>query len=122
MSTKKVFIVEDDDDIRSLIDYILKDEQYEVHLFANVTALKKDLSGELPGLIVLDIMLPDGDGMVICEQLKTNKKTAHIPVLLMSAHRSKRDIAKYELADDFISKPFNIDHFKATVDRYLLAS
>lgn len=121
MPVKKVFIVEDDDDIRLLIEYILNNDQYEVHLFANATVLQTNLS-ELPNLIVLDINLPDGNGIEICRQLKTNKRTSHIPVVLMSAHRNKRDIAGYQLADDFISKPFNIDHFKAAVDRYLLAS
>jgi DNA-binding response OmpR family regulator len=116
---KKAFIVEDDDDIRLLIDYILKNHQYEVQLFANATVLQTILS-ELPNLIVLDINLPDGNGMDICRQLKTNQRNSYTPVVLMSAYRSRRGIADYQLADGFISKPFDLDQFKAAVDGYLV--
>ena len=122
MSTKKVFVVEDDEDIRLLIDYILKDDLYQVQLFPDVNTLKKGLSLELPGLIVLDIMLPDGDGVEICRQLKEAAATAHIPVLLMSAHRSKREIPGNTHSDGFISKPFDINRFKAKIDTYMIAS
>ncbi len=122
MSTKKVFVVEDDEDIRLLIDYILKDDLYQVQLFPDVNTLKKGLSFELPALIVLDIMLPDGDGVEICRQLKANAATAHIPVLLMSAHRSKKEILENTHSDGFISKPFDINQFKAKVDEYMMAS
>ena len=122
MSTKKVFVVEDDEDIRILIDYILKDDLYQVQLFPDVNTLKKGLSLELPALIVLDIMLPDGDGVEICRQLKEDAATTHIPVLLMSAHRSKREMQENAHSDGFISKPFDINHFKAKVDEYMMAS
>jgi two-component system phosphate regulon response regulator PhoB len=122
MSTKKVFVVEDDEDIRLLIDYILKDDLYQVQLFPDGNTLKKGLSLELPDLIVLDIMLPDGDGVEICRQLKEDAATAHIPVLLMSAHRSKREIQGNIPSDGFISKPFDINRFKAKIDAYMMAS
>jgi DNA-binding response OmpR family regulator len=122
MSTKKVFVVEDDEDIRLLIDYILKDDLYQVQLFPDANTLKKGLSLELPALIVLDIMLPDGDGVEICRQLKEDAATTHIPVLLMSAHRSKREMQENAHSDGFISKPFDINLFKAKVDEYMMAS
>jgi two-component system phosphate regulon response regulator PhoB len=122
MSIKKVFVVEDDEDIRLLIDYILKDDLYQVQLFPDINTLKKGLSLELPALIVLDIMLPDGDGVEICRQLKQDAATTHIPVLLMSAHRSKREIPGNADSDGFISKPFDINQFKAKVDEYMMAS
>ncbi|WPU92863.1 response regulator [Mucilaginibacter sabulilitoris] len=122
MSTKKVFVAEDDEDIRLLIDYILKDDLYQVQLFPDVNTLKKGLSLELPDLIVLDIMLPDGDGVEICRQLKEDAATAHIPVLLMSAHRSQREIQGNTHSDGFISKPFDINRFKAKIDAYMMAS
>lgn len=117
MRRKTVAIVEDDFDIREIITYILGGNAYAIETYSTVTAFKDHLNEQLPDVIVLDIMLPDGDGVALCREIKTNEKTKHIPVLLMSANKYERETEAY--ANAFISKPFDIDVFKQKVETFL---
>jgi two-component system phosphate regulon response regulator PhoB len=72
----------------------------------------KDLINNLPDLFVLGLMLPDGNGLVICKELKADHRTSKIPVLLMSANKNKDEVISEACTNDFISKPFNIDYLK----------
>ncbi|MFD2517054.1 response regulator [Salinimicrobium flavum] len=67
-------------------------------------------------VFLLDIMLPDGNGLDLCRELKNNETTRKIPVVLMSAHA---DINSMEGADDFISKPFDVDELLRRIERQL---
>lgn len=102
----KIFLVEDDDGIRELIEYLLISLDYEVQAFPNAQEFHKELKSQNPDLILLDVMLPDGNGINICRKLNDNIKTKEIPVILMSAHEN---IAKGVCASDFLSKPFEVD-------------
>ncbi|WP_423149374.1 response regulator transcription factor [Rubrolithibacter danxiaensis] len=106
---KKVLVLEDEKDIREIIGLILKDAGYLV----SSSALAKDFFLQIdtfcPDLIILDIALPDGDGREICKALKSNKRTLHIPVIIISAHPAVANIVKEVGADDFLAKPFDID-------------
>ncbi|RZL35855.1 MAG: response regulator [Pedobacter sp.] len=106
---KKIYVVEDNDDIRELVTYLLESEGYGVESFATVKAFERELVKEMPTLFLLDVMLPDGNGITICENLKGNEVSAKIPVLLMSAHKDVEFMRKESRADDFIAKPFDID-------------
>lgn len=119
MATKSIFILEDDPDISELVVYLLSDAGYQVYQCATVRAFQQILSERLPDLFILDILLPDGSGIEICRQLRTDGKTAHIPVLLMSANKTKRELEEHGCTADFISKPFNIDFFKERVNHYI---
>lgn len=102
---KEIFVVEDDEGIRELIEFLLISEQFAVKTFPNVRTFQKTVPNEVPDLFLLDIMLPDGNGMDLCKKLKENKLTSHVPVLLMSAHAN---ISQVPEADDFIAKPFDV--------------
>lgn len=106
---KSIYIVEDNDDIRELIEYLLDNENYHVTGFANVTDFKDQLSKTRPHLIILDVMLPDGNGMQVANELKSEEGMQQIPILLMSANTNVAYISAESKADDFISKPFDID-------------
>ncbi|WP_113653756.1 response regulator transcription factor [Pedobacter namyangjuensis] len=106
---KKIYVVEDNDDIRELVTYLLESEGYGVDSFATVKAFEERKDKDLPTLFLLDVMLPDGNGMTICEKLKDDEQSATIPVLLMSAHKDVAFMRKESRADDFIAKPFDID-------------
>ncbi|MCD2422045.1 response regulator [Niabella pedocola] len=112
---KDVLVIEDDDDIRYLIAYVLKKEQYEVRVGASAGDLSRELSIKRPDLIILDIMLPDGNGVDLCKALKNDRSTRHIPVIIMSAHQFNN--MEEACADDFISKPFSIKQIVASVER-----
>ncbi|MGF7230819.1 response regulator transcription factor [Arachidicoccus sp.] len=120
MIQKKIFIVEDNEDIRDVIQLILNDSNYIVFALGTIAEFRIELSIELPDLIILDIQLPDGNGIDLCKEIKKSTNTKRIPVLLMSAitHPNLKD----SCGDDFIGKPFNINKFKNTVERLLIDS
>jgi len=117
MKKKEILIVEDNNDIRELIGFILAEDSYELKMCATAGALNIEMSKHLPNVIVLDIMLPDGNGIDLCRDIKSNPSTSHVPVVLMSAHENEWQ--NNSGADSFIAKPFNIGDFKTVVESYL---
>lgn len=113
---KEIFVVEDDDGIRELLEFLLMSKNYEVKSFPTVRAFENRNSERTPDLFLLDIMLPDGNGLDLCKQLKETDGTSSIPVVLMSAHAN---INRTEGADDFIAKPFDVDDLLERIERQL---
>jgi len=111
---KEIFIVEVDDGIRELIEFLLVSQQYSVKTFPTARAFHKAVPGTIPDLFLLDIMLPDGNGLDLCRELKEGDKTNKIPVVLMPAHA---DISRTEVADDFIAKPFDVDELFQKIEK-----
>jgi DNA-binding response OmpR family regulator len=116
---KSIYILEDNDDIRELLSYLLTEENYEVKGYPTVRSFKKQMKFGCPDMIVLDVMLTDGNGVEVCDELKSNKLTHDIPVLMMSANTQFSEIRKHCTAEDFISKPFDINDFVSRIDHYL---
>lgn len=116
---KRVHVLEDDDDIRYIIEVLLKDEGYELQLSSTFAELKKKLKDSVPDLFILDVMLPDGDGSDICTDLKTDHFTKHIPIIVMSANDTNKDKSIAAGADDYISKPFDIDYIVKRINKLL---
>jgi len=108
---KKVLVVEDNDDIRDIIEILLKEENYHVCSCADVASFHKNIFESHPDLVILDVMLPDGNGIDLCCEVKADFRTEHIPVLMMSAHSNLSNIREHCQADDFIHKPFDIYRF-----------
>ncbi len=105
-----IYIVEDDVNIREIEGYALKNTGYDVVCFEQSAELYKALDKELPKLIILDIMLPNEDGLSILAALRKDKRTRHIPIMMVTAKTSEMDKVKgLDLgADDYITKPFGI--------------
>ncbi|MBT8319165.1 MAG: response regulator, partial [Gramella sp.] len=82
---KLIYLVEDDQGLRELISFLLTDRDYEVEAFATAKNFEQGIENGQPDLILMDIMLPDGNGVELCKNLKKSEKK-EIPVLLMSAH------------------------------------
>ncbi|WP_293303781.1 response regulator transcription factor [Pedobacter sp. UBA5917] len=114
---KKISILEDDQGIREIVELIFLQEDYEVTGFATVNDFMSRKSDSLPDLFLLDVMLPDGNGLNVCEMLKTEAETSNIPVLMMSAHADLITMKNQSKADGFISKPFDIDHLISMVKK-----
>ncbi|WP_231459763.1 response regulator transcription factor [Pedobacter sp. Leaf132] len=108
MSKKRIHILEDDQEIRNVIEIFLKEEGFELQLSSSFSELKKNIQDAMPDLFLLDVMLPDGNGAEICEDLKTDIFTKHIPIIVMSAQNNSEQKAIDAFADDYISKPFDI--------------
>lgn len=105
-----IYIVEDDVNIREIERYALKNSGYDVEEFENGADFFKRLEKAVPSLILLDIMLPDEDGLDILTRIRGNKATAGIPVMMVTAKSSELDKVKgLDLgADDYITKPFGV--------------
>lgn len=119
-----VYILEDDDNIRKLINYSLKSQGFEVQDFALPTAFWSSLQTKNPDLLLLDIMLPEEDGISILKKLRSNPKTSTIPVIMLTAKDSEYDIVTGldSGADDYVTKPFGmmalVSRIKAVLRRY----
>lgn len=111
-------IVEDDEDIRSILEIILEDANFTVETFGNVTSFKNRRRQQVD-LILLDVMLPDGNGIDLSRWLKADAQTCQIPILIMSAHALVNDVLSSTQADGFISKPFDIDVFVSKIQQTL---
>lgn len=105
-----IYIVEDDINIREIERYALKNSGYEVEEFECGADFFKRLKKHTPGLVILDIMLPDEDGMSILAKIRADKKTAKIPVIMVTAKATEMDKVKGldSGADDYITKPFGV--------------
>ncbi|MBL7004433.1 MAG: response regulator [Gammaproteobacteria bacterium] len=107
--TTTILVIEDEDDLRDIILYNLKNESYNT-LDTDSGELGLKLAKEhLPDLILLDLMLPKINGLDVCKQLKTDKSTQHIPIIMVSAKGEESDIIiGLELgAEDYVPKPFS---------------
>ncbi|WP_114791362.1 response regulator [Niabella yanshanensis] len=110
MQHKKITVVEDDQHIRDIIDILLTSESYEVILCANAAEFHDSLSHLLPDLFILDMMLPDGNGIGLCQELRSDIATVSIPIMVMSANVHALKALECG-ANVFVQKPFDIQTF-----------
>ena len=118
---KKILIVEDEETLLSLESLLLTSKGYEVRGVMDGPSALELVASMKPDLILLDIMLPVMDGYEVCRQIKANDATRHIPVIMLSAKKSKEELAKAEQAgaDWYITKPFKSAMVIETIQRFL---
>lgn len=106
----KIFIVEDDKNIREIEAFSLKNSGYEIEEFSNAADFYKRLEQDIPQLIVLDLMLPDDDGLNIVGKLRKDPRYKKIPIILVTAKTTEMDkVRGFEMgADDYLTKPFGV--------------
>ena len=106
---KRVLIVEDEKDIQDLLQHYLKREGYEVQTAADGGSGLRKATQERFDLLILDLMLPQVDGMEICRILRSQPQTAHLPIIMLTAKGEETDrIIGLEMgADDYMAKPFS---------------
>ena len=109
MPKMTILAIEDDDDILELIKYNLNKEGFNVSGVGSGEEGVQQARVNPPDLIILDLMLPGIDGFEVCRELRSDPKTAHIPLIMLTARGEEADIvAGLELgADDYIAKPFS---------------
>lgn len=105
-----IYCVEDDKNIQDLIVYTLEANKYEAMGFDSGSEMLKNLPNKEVKLILLDIMLPEEDGISIMKKIRGNPETADIPIILLTAKSSEVDkiVGLDEGADDYITKPFSV--------------
>ena len=119
-----IFILEDDDNIRKLINYSLTSQGFQVQDFSLPSAFWNVIENTIPDLFLLDIMLPEEDGISILKKLRSNPKTSSIPVIMLTAKDTEYDVVTGldAGADDYVTKPFGmmalVSRIKAVLRRY----
>jgi phosphate regulon transcriptional regulator PhoB len=105
----KILVVDDEPDALELIEFNLQAAGYEVLTSANGEAALKKARAALPQLILLDVMLPEIDGLEVCKLLRSDPNTAAIPIIMLTAKAAEIDrVLGLELgADDYVTKPFS---------------
>jgi len=117
----RVLVVEDDRDIAEIIRHYLEKAGYSVDHLASGSAVMPGLRTSRPDLVVLDLMLPELDGLTVCQAMRSDPKTAAIPIIMVTARAEEADrIAGLELgADDYLTKPFSPKELAARVTALL---
>lgn len=105
-----IYIVEDDKDIREIESFALKNSGYRVEEFCSAESFYKKIKEKKPDLVLLDVMLPDEDGLSIVNKLRNTQETKKLPIILVTAKGSELDIVKgFDIgADDYLTKPFGV--------------
>jgi DNA-binding response OmpR family regulator len=115
--SKKIAVIEDDADLFALLKYNLSKEGFAVVGAQTGRGAAELCRREKPDLVLLDIMLPDADGLEICKSIRAHAELAHIPVIFLTARASETDrIVGLELgANDYIVKPFFVRELLARI-------
>lgn len=105
-----IYIVEDDKNIREIEMFALKNSGYAVEEFENAKSFFSKTAEKVPDLVLLDIMLPDMDGLEIVKKLRSRPDTVRIPIILVTAKTTELDKIKgLDIgADDYLTKPFGV--------------
>ena len=116
---KIILVVENDYLIRFFIGILLELEEYEVHLCGTTKCFREKIFQLKPDLVIIDVRLPDGNGIDLCCEMKKNYNSSDIPVIMTYVHSNPEEIQSKCDPDDFIQKPFDLDDFIERVSRLI---
>ena len=107
---QKVFIVEDEPDLRDTLQYNFENEGFKVKSFPNGESFLETIKNDKPNLVILDLMLPGISGLDVCRDLRMNEVNENVAVVMLTAKSEEIDrIVGFELgADDYVTKPFSV--------------
>lgn len=117
--TAHIFVLEDDRDILDAVKEILTLAGYGVTTMSRAEELEPQLQKITPDLILLDIWVGGGDGRDAAKWLRQQEQTKHIPIIMVSANISTPQIAKDLKVEDFVLKPFDMDHLLSVIHKRL---
>ena len=118
VAMRTVLVVDDDPSITEFVEMALEDAGYQVLAAVGGAALQI-AHDRHPNVILLDIMMPEMDGVEVSQYLHTDPVTADIPIVVMSAHERLQTLAGRMSADDELPKPFHCQDLYATVARWM---
>lgn len=119
-----IFLLEDDTTIQNFVLYTLKNTGFEAEGFERPSDFWKRLEEEIPDLLLLDIMLPEEDGMEILRKLRSSKKTKNLPIIMLTAKGTEYDkvLGLDSGADDYVAKPFSMMELMSRIKALLRRS
>ena len=108
--SQKILIIEDEPDIRKTLEYNISREGYHVVGASSLLEAKSQIESDSFSLILLDLMLPDGSGLDLCREIKSDKEKSSVPIIILTAKDDEVDkVVGFELgADDYVTKPFSV--------------
>ncbi len=119
---KRILVIDDAADTLELIKIFLEANSFEVFTFSNGKITINEVLGYSPQIIILDVYLKGSNGVEICNQLKSNSLTRNIPIIMSSAHTTDYLILRKCAAEDFISKPMDMDELMAKINHQIKIS
>ena len=124
MDARRILVIDDEPDILKVLRIRLEKHGYEVWTAATGQSGVLACHAKLPDLVILDLMLPDMDGLDVCKKLKTSPKTAAIPIMMLTARSESSDeVLGLELgADDYVTKPFEFSVLHSRIKNLLRRS
>jgi len=111
--------LDDDPDIGTMIKMMLEYKGYSVTVSDRAELAQQTLNSGGVDLVIMDMLLSGVNGTDLCIDLKKNKSTSHIPVIMISAHPNAKEICLEAGADEFISKPFDMNDILSKIDRLI---
>ena len=122
IDTRVILVVDDDEVMRSALKRILVAEGYKVLLAEDGLELSKVLETTRLDMVLLDVNLPWVDGYELCRLIKNHHSLKDVPLILVSARKTKEDVEKgfSAGADDYVTKPFDIDYMIEVINKRLL--
>ena len=115
----RILVLDDDPDIGTMIKMMLEYKGYRVIVSDRADLAQQALNDGGVDLIIMDMLLSGVNGTDLCIDLKKNPSTSHIPVIMISAHPNAKEICLQAGADEFISKPFDMNDILSKIDRHL---
>src|SRR5881394_4680077 len=116
---ERILVLDDDPDIGTMIKMMLEYKGYSVTVSDRAELAQQTLNSGGVDLVIMDMLLSGVNGTDLCIDLKKNKSTSHIPVIMISAHPNAKEICLQAGADEFISKPFDMNDILSKIDRLL---
>lgn len=118
----KVLIIDDDPDIRTVMNILLKKNGFEVETASRREEALEILKDYDPSLILLDVLLSGTDGRELCQEIKTDQRLKDVPVIMISAHPGAAENIESYGAVDFLTKPVNSELLLEKVNKFAKAS
>ncbi|TMI92141.1 MAG: response regulator [Bacteroidetes bacterium] len=115
----RILVLDDDPDIGTMIKMMLEYKGYSVTVSDRAELAQQTLNSGGVDLVIMDMLLSGVNGTDLCIDLKKNKSTSHIPVIMISAHPNAKEICLQAGADEFISKPFDMNDILSKIDRLI---
>lgn len=113
----KLLVADDSETFRSLLSYMLSRRKFIVEEASNGREALDKICKNKPDIIILDVMMPEMNGIELCKRLRENKETRDIPVIFCTAANMEGIFDKEVIFDDYVEKPFSIDKLCEKIDR-----
>ena len=113
----RILVIDDDPDIGIMIKMMLEYKGYSVAVAVRADQAEQMIEKEKFDLLIMDMLLSGTNGIDLCRDLKSNSNTAHLPVIMISAHPNAKEICMQAGADEFISKPFDMQEILSKIQQ-----